>query len=169
MRLAEAPGTQTIFDYAPESNGAIDYGALAAEVVALPPPAPWIETAPAIVEEPKPEPVVIAAPDPEPVPEPEPIVIAVPEPEPAPEPVEVAFAEVAPREPEPIHIPMAVVTPAPVANAEPLTEPGSFAHKLAMAGLKPIVVRRPGMEKEEKRPGEGGLTQKILGKLFGKK
>src|SRR5688572_2890048 len=39
VRLAEAPGHgKTIFDYAPESNGAKDYAALAAEVIALPPP-----------------------------------------------------------------------------------------------------------------------------------
>lgn len=189
VRLAEAPGHgKSIFDYAPESNGAIDYGALAAEVVALPPPAPWIETAPVVeapalhlseahsagpapAPMPEPEPVVIAAPEPEPAPELEPIVIAVPEPEPepAPEPVEIAFAEVAPREPEPIHVPVAAAAPAPLSSATPLTEPGSFAHKLAMAGLKPIVVRRPGMEIPAKRPSEGGLTKSLLAKLFGKK
>ncbi|HZN62496.1 MAG TPA: AAA family ATPase [Planctomycetota bacterium] len=173
VRLAEAPGHgKSIFDYAPESNGAIDYGALAAEVVALPPPAPWIGALPVaeIPVAPKPEPVVEtpvqAEPGPEPVvveaPQFEPIIVA----EPEPEPVEVAFAEVAPREPEPVRVPIEAAAPTPVANGTPLTEPGSFAHKLAMAGLRPIVVRRPGME-EVKR--EGGLTQKILGKLFGKK
>ena len=193
VRLAEAPGhSKTIFDYAPESNGALDYAALAAEVVSLPPPSPWIgsspviarpvetapEPAPVVQEEPEPvievpEPVIQAPePEPEPVveapvhpePELEPIVVAAPEPEP--EPVEVAFAEVAPREPEPEPVHVQVTTPAPAAAA-PITEPGSFAHKLAMAGLRPIVVRRPGMEKEEKR--EEGLTAKLLGKLFGKK
>ena len=186
VRLAEAPGHgKSIFDYAPESNGAIDYGALAAEVVALPPPAPWIGALPTVEEAPapkpepirEPEPVVVETPVTEPVveaPQFEPIIVA--EPEPAlqssevrtagPEPVEVAFAEVAPREPEPVRVPIEAATPTPVANGTPLTEPGSFAHKLAMAGLRPIVVRRPGME-EVKR--EGGLTQKILGRLFGKK
>lgn len=194
VRLAEAPGHgKTIFDYAPESNGAIDYSALAAEVIALPPPTPWIGAAPMVaasIPVSEPEPVKVAI-EPEPAlhrseahgagpePEPEPIVIVetappvIEEPasQPEPEPVEVAFAEMAARdpEPEPIHVPIAAAAPTPVASSTPLTEPGSFAHKLAMAGLRPIVVRRPGMEKEEKRPAEGGLTQKILGKLFGKK
>ena len=184
VRLAEAPGHgKTIFDYAPESNGAIDYSALAAEVIALPPPTPWIGATPMVAASipiPEPEPVKVAV---EPEPEPEPIVIVETAPQvieeqasqPEPEPVEVAFAEMDARdpepepEPEPIHVPIAAAVPTPVASSTPLTEPGSFAHKLAMAGLRPIVVRRPGMEKEEKRPAEGGLTQKILGKLFGKK
>ncbi len=183
VRLAEAPGHgKSIFDYAPESNGAIDYAALANEVVSLPPPAPWIGASPIVsapveTPAPAPEPGIVAPepqPEPEPVavvetpvelaPEPEPVVVAAPEPEA--QGVEVAFAEVAPREPEPVHVPAAA--PAPVSVA-PVTEPGSFAHKLAMAGLRPIVVRRPGMEKEEKRPGEGGLTKSLLAKLFGKK
>ena len=197
VRLAEAPGHgKSIFSYAPESNGAIDYGALAAEVIALPPPAPWIGSSPIVAApveaapEPQPEPLpepVIQAPEPEPVPvietpvqpepEPEPIVVAIPEaeivaPEPEPElepqPVEVAFAAVSARDPEPE--PEPIPAPAPVLKStSPLTEPGSFAEKLAMAGLRPIVVRRPGAEKEEKRPSEGGLTKSLLSKLFGKK
>lgn len=205
VRLAEAPGHgKTIFDYAPESNGAIDYGALAAEVISLPPPAPWIGSSPIVAApveatvtpapEPQPEPVIVAPepqPEPEPVPvietpveaapEPEPVVVAAPEPEPEyvapapepepePQPVEVAFAGVTARDPEPGPEPIPVAVPEPAAkSAAPLTEPGSFAEKLAMAGLRPIVIRRPGIEKEEKRPGQGGLTKSLLSKLFGKK
>jgi hypothetical protein len=183
VRLAEAPGhSKTIFDYAPESNGAKDYAALAAEVVALPPPVPAaIFEAPIalpVVETPAAEPVMeipIAAPEPEPMvvvetpvavePEPEPVVAAVVEPEP--EPMEVAFASVESRTPEP----MSVEAPAPAPAAVPaaaMAEPDSFAHKLAMAGLKPIVIaKKPIPGQEIKR--EGGLTHKLLGKLFGKK
>jgi chromosome partitioning protein len=145
VKLAEAPGHgKTIFDYAPESNGALDYAALAAEVVALPPPAAIEAAAPVIVE-----------------PEPEPIVIAAPQPEPAP--VEVAFAQIETPEPTPVE-----VVAAPVAKvAVPVTE-DAFAQKLAIAGLRPIVIaKRPAPGEEPKR--EGGLTQKLLGKLFGKK
>jgi chromosome partitioning protein len=163
VRLAEAPGHgKTIFDYAPESNGAKDYAALAAEVVALPPPGelpmipgmPELETQ-AVVEAPVEQEPVLAA--------------AAPEPEPAPQPVEVAFAEMEVRAPRPEPEPVPMEEPAPVAKAaEPVTEPGSFAHRLAMAGLRPIVVaKRPVPGEEVKR--EEGLTQKILGKLFGKK
>jgi len=195
VRLAEAPGHgKTIFDYAPESNGAIDYGALAAEVISLPPPAPWIGASPIVAApvEAAPEPAIVAPeslPEPqpvavietpvEPVVEPEPVVVAAPEPEivepapepePEPQPVEVAFAGVTARDPEPEPESIPEAAPATIAKSTaPLTEPGSFAEKLAMAGLRPIVIRRPGIEKEEKLPGEGGLTQKILGKLFGKK
>ncbi|HEY3226402.1 MAG TPA: AAA family ATPase [Planctomycetota bacterium] len=204
VRLAEAPGHgQTIFAYAPESNGAIDYAALAAEVIALPPPAPWIGTSPAVAAhveaihapapEPQPEPVIVAPehqPEPEPAavtetpveaaPEPDPVVVAAPEPEyvaPAPEPepeplpVEVAFANVAALAPEPEPEPASA--PVPIAKETPLiTEPGSFAHKLAMAGLKPIVIAKkipPGINGEENKPGaSGGLTKALLGKLFGR-
>jgi chromosome partitioning protein len=212
VRLAEAPGHgKTIFDYAPESNGAIDYGALAAEVISLPPPAPWIGSSPIVAApveapvapapEPQREPEIVApepviqAPEPEPIPvietpvepapEPEPVVneapveaavsepeyvAPAPEPEPEPQPVEVAFAGVTARDPEPEPQPIPEPESAPVLkSAAPLTEPGSFAEKLAMAGLRPIVVRRPGTEKEEKRPGQGGLTKSLLSKLFGKK
>jgi chromosome partitioning protein len=169
VRLAEAPGHgKTIFDYAPESNGAKDYAALAAEVVALPPPVPA-----AIFEAPASAPAVeIEAPVE--APEPEPIVIVetpvAPDPEPQPEPVEVAFASVESRSPEPIAEPQpveaAVAAPPPVAAA--MNAPDTFAHKLTMAGLKPIVIaKKPIPGQEPKR--EGGLTQKILGKLFGKK
>jgi len=208
VRLAEAPGHgQTIFAYAPESNGAIDYAALANEIIALPPPAPWIGSSPVVAapieaapapalpssEAPAAEPAaepepVIAAPEPQPEPEPTPVietpVEAAPEPEPKPEPVyvtpapepepepqsvEVAFANVSALAPEPEPEP----APVPVAKETPLiTEPGSFAHKLAMAGLKPIVIakkspRTDGME--ETKPGaSGGLTKALLGKLFGR-
>jgi hypothetical protein len=79
----------------------------------------------------------------------------------------VAFAEVEARAPEP------EPAPAPVAVAEfkptvAVTEPGTFAHRMAMAGLKPIVIAKkpvPGSEE----PKREGLTAKLLGKLFGKK
>jgi len=196
VRLAEAPGHgQTIFAYAPESNGAIDYTALANEIIALPPPAPWIGTSPtfaapfetALTPAPAPQPQhepVFTAPEPvvvveAPV-EPEPVIVAAlepeyvaaaPESEPEPQPVEVAFANVAALTPEPE--PEPAPAPVPVAKETPLvTEPGSFAHKLAMAGLKPIVIAKKvpqTVPSEEAKRGESiGKTAKILGMLFGR-
>jgi chromosome partitioning protein len=193
VRLAEAPGHgKPIFDYAPESNGAIDYAALAAEVIELPPPTPWIGQAVEAIALPPPAPVpapepVIAVPEPvavapveveappEAAPEPEPeIVASEPIEVPAePAPVEMAFANVAALDPDPEPAP--APAPAPEAAAKPMpivAEPGSFAHKLAMAGLKPIVVANRVPQtvptEKKKRGGEGGLTKALLGKLFGR-
>src|SRR5262245_1146110 len=64
VRLAEAPSHgKPIFEYAPESNGAVDYAALAEEVVNLPPPAamPVVEVpAPIVIEAPAPAPAPAA-------------------------------------------------------------------------------------------------------------
>jgi chromosome partitioning protein len=66
VRLAEAPSHgQTIFEYAPDSNGAEDYMALAREIIGIEPivrPEPAPEAAAAPIEEPVPAPVVEAPP-----------------------------------------------------------------------------------------------------------
>jgi chromosome partitioning protein len=80
VRLAEAPSHgKSIFDYAPESNGAEDYLALAREVVGIEMiekvKSPYVpETAYLKVAAPKPEPVLAAVAAPAPILEPPPLV-----------------------------------------------------------------------------------------------
>jgi chromosome partitioning protein len=183
VRLAEAPSHgMSIFDYAPESNGAADYMALAKEFLELPPPltlpiAPSAEPAVQPTPEPAPvaEPSVEMAPTPEPAAVVEPVMEALPAPEPvieappAPEPVVEAQPPVSPTPTvvEPPSIPPVPASESPrvAVAASPLGE------RLAYHGLKPIVVAKPAAEREkEKEEKKGGLlSHRFFSILLGRK
>ncbi len=147
VRLAEAPSHgMTIFDYAPESNGAADYMALAKEFLELPPPLtiPFkASTEPAAPPAPEPapaaEPAVETAPEPEPTPVVEPVVEAPPEPQPV--------VETPPASEPVVETPSVVVEPvaeAPVAPPpEPVVEPAPVVEAPAPESPTPTVVEPP--------------------------
>jgi chromosome partitioning protein len=120
VRLVEAPSHgKSIFDYAPESNGATDYMNLAREV---------LERMPAVEEAPDPlahvfaaaleAPARVEAPAEEPA---APVETPVAEPAAQADP-ELAAEPVAQIEPEPVAAPVAEATPAPAAEAAPAVE-----------------------------------------------
>jgi len=177
VRLAEAPSHgMSIFDYAPESNGAADYMALAKEFLELPPPLTLPAAAPAEpavqpAPEPVAEPTVETVPAPEPATVVEPVIEAPPAPEPVVEPVVEAPAPVppAPTIVEPPSIPPVPASESPrvAVAASPLGE------RLAYHGLKPIVVAKPAAEREkekEKEEKKGGLlSHRFFSILLGRK
>ncbi|AXG78769.1 hypothetical protein DVK44_14840 [Streptomyces paludis] len=93
--------------------------------------------------EPKPEPEPVVAPEPEPVAEVKPEPVVEPEPKPKPEPVaEVKPEPVVEPEPEPLAV-AEVVTPEPVADAEPVVEPVVEPEPVAVSEPEPVVAPEP--------------------------
>jgi chromosome partitioning protein len=123
VRLVEAPSHgKSIFDYAPESNGAVDYGKLTQEVLErlAPEPKPVADVlASVFADEPASAEATAASPAAAPVQEPV-VAAAV---EAAPEPV-AAVAEAEPKEPT-VVLPAAAAEPEPVA-VEAKPEPSIF-------------------------------------------
>lgn len=170
VRLVEAPSHgKPIFDYAPDSNGAADYAALAEEVLQRmgteAPPEPTPVEGPAA--EPAPEPVVgdiaAAASDfsqsrLEPV---------SPETEPAPPSEEPPYIRMAPGVPLTTPVDLPPVPAAPPAAGGLGSSP--FAQRLQLAGLKPIVVAKPGSAALPPEKPKGLFGRGLFGKLLGRK
>lgn len=149
VRLVEAPSHgKSIFDYAPESNGALDYLNLAKEVLARLAPEPVKDALADIfpaVEAPAPVEAVVEAP-PEVIVEPVPVVVdaepveAPPEVAVEPEPVEASVMDAAPsvRDPEP------VVAEAPSAEPVVVDAPSS-----ELPAAEPVVIAEAAVEPVE--------------------